>query len=127
MKEELTAMESKKTWSIVSLPKDHHSIGCKWVYKVKHKDDGSIEHYKTRLVAYYTQQEELDYIETFSPVTKLVTVKVLLTVTASLNWLLIQLDANNAFLHGGLFEQVYMDLPLGYIHNVVANNGERLV
>ncbi|TYK18103.1 Cysteine-rich RLK (receptor-like protein kinase) 8 [Cucumis melo var. makuwa] len=115
MKAELEAMETNQTWSIVPLPKGKNSIGCRWVYKIKHKADGSIERYKTRLVAKgYTQQEGLDYFETFSLVVKMVTVKTLLTIAVSKEWPLLQLDVNNAFLHGELFEEVYMDLPLGY-------------
>lgn len=106
MKAELLAMETNKTWSIVALPPHSHSIGCRWIYKVKHKTDGSIERYKARLVAKgYTQQEGLDYIETFSPVAKLITVKVLLlNLVVSTNWPLVQLDVNNAFLHGDLVQ-----------------------
>lgn len=76
MTAELTAMENNQTWSVVPLPEGKHSIGCKWIFKIKHKADGSIERYKARLVAKgYTQQEGIDYIETFSPVAKLVTIK----------------------------------------------------
>ncbi|RVW99848.1 Retrovirus-related Pol polyprotein from transposon RE1 [Vitis vinifera] len=115
MKAELDAMELNKTWSVVSLPKGKHSIGCKWIYKVKFKSDGSIERHKAPIVAKgYTQQEGLDFFETFSPVAKLVTVKVLLALATIQKWHLVQLDVNNAFLNGYLFEEVYMDLPLGY-------------
>ena len=62
----------------------------------------------------YTKQKGVDFVETFSPVAKLVKAKVLLAIAASQNWNLIQFDVNNAFLHGDLFEEVYMDLPLGY-------------
>lgn len=115
MADESAAMDANHTWTVTSLPLGKHTIGCKWLYKIKYKSDGSIERYKARLVAKgYTQQEGLDFIETFSPVAKLVTVKVLLALAASQRWSLLQLDVNNAFLHGDLFEEVYMDIPLGY-------------
>ena len=99
MKVELDAMHLNHTWSVTSLPSHKHAIGYKWVYKIKYKYDGFMEMYKARLVAKeYTQQEGLDFLDTFSPVMKLVTVKVLLALAA--------------FLNMDLFEEVYMELPL---------------
>ena len=108
-------MEANNTWSVVPLPDGKRPIGCKWVYKIKFKSDSSIERYQARLVAKgYTQQEGVDFMDTFSPVAKLVTVKMLLVLASSQSWHLVQLDVNNAFLNGDLFEEVYMSLPLGY-------------
>lgn len=82
-----------------SLPPTQHFIGCKWVYQIKHGADIFIERYKARLVAkWYSQQEGLDYDETFSSVAKLVTVKILLTMVVSMKWELVQLDVNSVFL-----------------------------
>ena len=113
---EIVALEANNTSTLTLFPTSKKLIGCKWVYKIKYKADGSIERYKARLVAKgFTQKEGVDYFETFSLVAKMVFVKVLLVVAAIKGWSLSQLDINNAFLHEDLDEEVYMALPQGFI------------
>ncbi|CAN1266800.1 Retrovirus-related Pol polyprotein from transposon TNT 1-94 [Linum perenne] len=114
MQEELQALEENGTWVISELPSGKRPIGCKWVYKVKFKSDGSVDRYKARLVAKgFTQIHGVDFTDTFSPVAKINSVKTLLAVAAVKEWHLHQMDVSNAFLHGDLDDEIYMDLPPG--------------
>ena len=114
MKVELQALQSNNTWRLTPFPPHKTAIGCRWIYKIKYRADGSIERHKARLVAKgYTQMEGLDYLDTFSPVAKLTTVRLLLAIVALNQWHLRQLDVNNAFFHGELDEEVYMQIPPG--------------
>jgi hypothetical protein len=115
MEEEFAALEQNQTWVLVPKPTDVKPISCKWIYKIKRRTDGVIERYKARLVARgFSQQYGLDYDETFSPVAKITTVRVLLALAANKSWNLWQMDVKNAFLHGELDREIYMSQPMGF-------------
>ena len=109
MDEEFSALQRQNSWSLVPTTPSINLVGCKWVYKLKLHSDGSIARYKALLVAKsFHQQPGIDYTETFSPVVKPATVRLILTIAVSFKWSLKQLDISNAFLHGFLKEEVFM-------------------
>lgn len=115
MYEEFCSMQRWGTWSLVQFSPSKHIVGCKWVFKIKHNTDGSIARYKARLVAKgFHQEQGIDYNETFSPVVKHSTIRVILALAVQFHWSLHQLDATNAFLHGILKEDIYMTQPQGF-------------
>lgn len=109
MREELATFKSNDKWELTSLPTSKRVIGSKWVYKLKHNPDRSIARYKARLVA-------KDYKERFSPVTKNVTVRILIVVASSNFWPLPKIDINNAFLHGFWLKKSTCNLHAGILN-----------
>ncbi|WKA02171.1 hypothetical protein VitviT2T_020389 [Vitis vinifera] len=124
MKDEMSSMKCNDVWDLVELPNGAKTIGCKWVFKTKKDSLGNIERYKARLVAKgFTQKEGIDYTETFSPVSKKDSLRIILALVAHFDLELQQMDVKTAFLNGELEEEVYMKQPEGF----PSSDGEQLV
>jgi len=112
--DEYNSLIKNKTWDLVKLPSGRQPITSRWVFKVKPQGDGT-ERYKCRLVARgFSQRFGYDYQETFSPVVKMETIRILLCIGHQLRFTTEQLDVETAFLHGELQEEIYMIQPEGY-------------
>lgn len=116
MKEEYEAQIASGTWTVVPRPPNTNIVRSMWLFRHKFDADGRLSRYKARLVANgKSQQVGIDCDETFSPVVKPGTIRTVLHVALSRDWLLHQLDVKNAFLHGNLEETVYMFQPPGFV------------
>lgn len=116
MSDEFDAQQRNHTWDLVPPNSTQHLVGCRWVFKLKYLPNGNIDKYKARLVAKgFNQQYGIDYAETFSPVIKSTTIRLVLNIAVNKDWQIKQLDVNNAFLQGTLTEEVYMAQPPGFI------------
>eukprot|EP00253_Pinus_taeda_P003527 PITA_03527 len=116
MNEEYHSLLANDRWDLVPLPKGRKLVRCKWVYRTKYAPDGKVDKHKARLVAKgFSQVEGIDYTETFSPVAKMNSIRLVLSLAASLTWEVHQMDVKSAFLHGDLHEEIYMEQPIGFI------------
>uniref|UniRef100_A0A803QFQ1 Reverse transcriptase Ty1/copia-type domain-containing protein n=1 Tax=Cannabis sativa TaxID=3483 RepID=A0A803QFQ1_CANSA len=114
MNSEITALKNNKTWTLVPRLDSYNVVGNKWVHRIKRNADGSVKRYKARLVAKgFHQSLSVDFYQTFSPVIKASTIRIVLTIAVSKGLKIKQLDVNNAFLNGQLEEDVYMVQPQG--------------
>ena len=115
MKDEMKLMNQNKVWDLIELPRGYEKVGSKWVFKTKHDSKGNIGRFKAELVAKgFTQKEGIDYQETFSPISKNDSLRIILALVAHYDLELHQVNVKTAFLNGSLEEDVYMDQPKGF-------------
>jgi hypothetical protein len=125
MEEEHQSLQANTTWELAELPPGRKAIGSKWIFRIKEDAQGQVTRYKARLVAQgFTQQQGFDYEETFAPVMKLTTLRILVAVAAAKDYSIKQLDVSTAYLHSEVDEEIYMRQPPGF--QVKGNKGQDL-
>lgn len=118
--QEMEALKKNKAWTLVDRPIETNTpiIDCKWVFQVKCNENGDIKKYKARLVARgFSQVMGINYLETYSPVANMATVRVLIAIANHFGWSIFQMDVKTAFLNGNLTETIYMTQPEGFVKN----------
>ncbi|KAM7494813.1 hypothetical protein LguiB_029422 [Lonicera macranthoides] len=114
--DEMDSLESNRTWHLVDLPPGCKTIGCKWILKKKLNPDGTVDKYKARLVVKgYRQRENVDLFDTYSPVTRITSIRVLIALASLHDLVVHQMDVKTAFLNGELEEEIYIEQPEGFI------------
>lgn len=120
IEDELKSLQTNNTWLIVPKPENKNIVGCRWVFTLKNDEYGNPVKYKARLVAKGFSQEYLsDYTETFAPVARISTFRLILAISNQYNLIVHHMDVKTAFLNGFLKEEIYMDIPEG----IKAENG----
>jgi hypothetical protein len=115
MQQEMDSLQEHDVWELTELSKDRKAVGCKWVFKVKHNADASVERNKARLFAQrFSQTYGVDYDETFSPVARFESIRTVIALSVQRGLKLHQLDVTAAFLNGELEDEVYMKQPEGF-------------
>ena len=123
---EIKSIIENNTWILTDLPPICKHVGCKCIFKKKLWPEGTIDKYKARLIAKgFTQQKGIDFFDTYSPVAKISSIRILLALASIHNMFIHQMDVKTAFLNGDLEEEIYMDQPERFIakgqENKVAN------
>ncbi|KAK0597388.1 hypothetical protein LWI29_024823 [Acer saccharum] len=127
MQEELSQFERNEVWTLVPRPKTTNVIGTKWIFRNKSDEDGNIVRNKARLVAQgYSQIEGIDFEETFAPVARLESIRLLLSISCVHKFKLHQMDVKSAFLNGFLQEEVFVEQPKGFVDAHHPNHVYRL-
>jgi hypothetical protein len=115
MTEEYQSIIKNDVWEIVPRLKSKDVVSSKWLFKIKHVADGSIEKYKARFVARgFSQKEGIDYEETFAPMARYTSIRTIISLAAKMKWKLHQMDVKTTFLNGVIEEEVYIEQPQGF-------------
>jgi hypothetical protein len=115
MTEEYQSIMKNEVWEIVPRSKNKDGVSHRWLFKIKHAVDGSIEKYKARFVARgFSQKEGIDYEETFAPVARYTSIRTIIALAAKMKWKLHQMDVKTTFLNGVIEEEVYIEQPQGF-------------
>jgi hypothetical protein len=115
MTEEYQSVIKNDVWEIVPRPKNKDVVSSKWLYKIKHAVDGSIEKHKARFVAHgFSQKEGIDYEETFALVARYTSIRTIIAVAVKMKWKLHEMDVKTTFLNGVIEEEVYIEQPPGF-------------
>lgn len=109
-------IEKNQTWELVDRPEHKKAIGVKWVYRTKLNPNGSVNMHKVRLIVKgYAQMFGVDFFDTFAPVARLDTIRMLLALAAQQGWVIHQMDVKSAFLNGYLEEEIFVEQPEGFV------------
>jgi len=115
MVEEYSSIMVNDVWEVVPRPQDKSVAGSRWIYKVKYAADDSVEKYKARFVAKgYAQKEMIDYEETFAPVARYISIRIVISLVAQMGWKIHQMDVKMTFLNGVIEEEVYIEQLEGF-------------
>jgi hypothetical protein len=115
MVEEYASIMKNDVWEVVPRPEGKSVIGSRWIYKIKHAADGSVEKFKARFVAKgFSQKEGIDYDETFAPVARYTSIRAVISIAAEMGWKIHQMDVKTTFLNGIIEEEVYIEQPEGF-------------
>ena len=116
MTEEYQSIMKNDVWDIVPKPEGKSVVSSKWIYKIKHTADGSIEKYKAIFVARaFFQKEGIDYEEKFAPVVRYTSIRAMMALASMMKWDLNQMDVKTTFLNGVIEEEVYIEQPQGFV------------
>ena len=116
--DEMDSIMGNGTWVLTDLTPGCKPLGCRWIFKKKMKSDGTIDKFKARLVVQgFRQKAGIDYFDTYAPVARITTIRLLIALAAIHNLVIHQMDVKTAFLNGDLGEEVYMKQPEGFVES----------